>query len=102
MDNANSPHDGGAPDHTQPLSMGPGGGSGRSAGDHQGSDYPQPSRRGFGRTTRWVAGLGLAALVIGGGAIVGTQLTGSAGAAPGRTTLASDSAPADTGSAALS
>jgi PPE-repeat protein len=59
-----------------------------------GSDSPRirPPRR-IGRTTRLAAGLALAALLVGGGSVLGAHLAASGSGQPARARLASNNAP---------
>lgn len=74
MDNMYSTPGGGFEDHTQPYSFGPGEGPGAAA-DHLDDQNGWRSRRGGpGRPFRWAAGIAAAALLIGGGAVLGVHL----------------------------
>jgi hypothetical protein len=91
MDNMYSPSEGGTEKRTQPYSLGADRPPDTSAfGYPHGRGADRSPRGRSGRMTRWAAGLGIAALLIGGGSFLGVQLAhrGSPAAAantiPGR------------------
>ncbi|HXP19018.1 MAG TPA: hypothetical protein VN840_05140 [Streptosporangiaceae bacterium] len=88
MDNMYSPSDGSPENRTQPYSLGPDGlpetpATGQLLG--QGGD--RHTRGRSGGMTRWAAGLGIAALLIGGGSFVGVRLTSGGSPAAAANTI---------------
>lgn len=81
-------------DHTQPYGLGPDDGSDRQLGSTHYSTKARPGSGRHSRMTRWVAGLGLAALVVGGGSVLGYQLAAGGSASTVGTAFTSNGSPA--------
>ena len=80
MDNMYSPSDGGPQNRTRPYRPGPDGlPELPGAGYSHDQDGARPRRGQSGRMTRWAAGLGITALLVGGGSFLGVQLAGASG-----------------------
>lgn len=78
MDNTNPPPEDGPSDRTAPYSFDPGSWP-QAPGGAPGERPKAPARRRYGSVTRWMAGLGLAALLVGGGSVLGARLAGGSG-----------------------
>lgn len=109
MNDLNSAPGGGADDRTTPCSrtepygLDPDAGIPRPAGWQPNLGQAQARPRGYGRVTRWVAGLSIAAVLVAGGSVLGARLTSEGAAATSASTmLTSNSSAATADQAALS
>jgi hypothetical protein len=105
MDNMYPHPDDGSGDHTLPYSLGAGPdslGSGHCmpvGGGPGSAEHARSASRRPGRIARWAAGLGITALLAGGGSVLAVQLAGVGPAAAGSTALTGLSQPASTSQA---